>query len=71
MSKKDVLEVKEDLVCVRDNLFLELRSNEEAGDEYEIKIGCILTLLATLREVTVRNTYCGVKGVELALPVKR
>ena len=71
MSKKDVLEVKEDLVCVRDNIFLELRSNEEARDENEVKIRGILTLFSTLREVTVRNTYCGVKGFELALSVKR
>lgn len=71
MSKKDVFEVKEDLVCVRDNILLELRSNEEARDENEVKIRGILTLFSTLREVTVRNTYCGVKGFELALSVKR
>ena len=71
MSKKDVLEVKEDLFCVRDYLFLELRSNKEAGDENEVKIRGSLPLLSTLGEVIVGNTYCGVKGVELALSVER
>ena len=71
MSKQDILEVKEDLVCIRNNLLLELRSNEEAGDEKKVKIRGILTLLGSLGEVTVRNTYCGVKGFELALSVER
>ena len=71
MSEKDVLKVKKDLFCVRDQLFLELRSNKEACDENEVKIRGTLPLLGTLGEVIVGNTYCGVKGVELALSVER